>query len=149
MKTTSPRMAAMLATVLPVIPLAQADEWTSLSGSGDSIELSSGQAAFIVSASEPIVIRYEKPGHHRKYFTVGQVQSQRSYWERDPAFTPREDVDFNVSLQRPFTLAGPATVTVATGGVLTMRVTGDPSADSAQTATRRTSASPGLTPLRR
>ncbi len=149
MKTTSPRMAALLVTVFPVIPLAHADEWTSLSGSGDSIELASGQAAFIVSASEPIVVRYEKPGQHRKYFTVGQVQSQRTYWEPDRAFAPREEVDFNVSLQRPFTLAGPATVTVATGGVLTMRVTDDDSTGTTRTATRRFGASPGLTPLRR
>ena len=68
MKAISPHVAAFFVALLPA---TQATEWASLSGTGDSIDLKAGEAAFIVSATDSIVVRFDKPGRHMRMCARG------------------------------------------------------------------------------
>ena len=75
MKRTSP---LMLALCLAGASSSPANDWTSLSGIGDSVTLGRGETALIVSVSDELVVHYDKPGRHRSSFRLQPEQGGSS-----------------------------------------------------------------------
>jgi hypothetical protein len=115
MKYCSPLIMAL---ALACAGASQADEWTSLSGIGDELELKEGETVMIVSISEETQIIFEKPGRTSCMFPL-QPENKHidvSYPHR------RASRDTSVSYTSPFVLAGPGIIKVACPSVVTMKV---------------------------
>jgi len=115
MKNCSPLIMAL---VFACTGASHADDWTSLSGIGDTITLKKGETAMIVSVSEETQILFDKPGRTRAWFPL-----QPDNLCVDVAYSNHKKcLNAAVSYTKPFVLSGPGTITVACPSVVTMKV---------------------------
>lgn len=115
MKYCSPLIMAL---AIAFAGASQADEWTSLSGLGDKLELKKGETVMIVSISKETEIIYEKPGRTSCSFLLLPENCCT-----DVTCTYRNRYrNTSVSYSNPFVLSGPGTIRVARTSVVTMKV---------------------------
>lgn len=113
-----------LITLLLSLPAALANEWVTLSGIGDRVELKKGQLALLVSASEPSYVIVEKPGRERLALDVRPERYDCRLFEPiGHSRHPRRD-EVIISWQQPFAVAGPCVIELRTPAALTMRTQG-------------------------
>ena len=112
--------APLLALVAMLLSLstALANEWTTLSGIGDRIELKKDQVALLVSTSRPSYVIVDKPGRESLALDVKPYRPDARYFievgQRD-----RDEV--MISWRRPFAIAGPCVIELRSPAALTLR----------------------------
>lgn len=126
MKPRSPLVArlATLGGLLAAATLAPADEWASLSGTGDHVVLKQGQTALIVGASERVVVHFDKPGSNRAAFRIASIHPIRDRaWVHTTACR-RLPSEVHVSISSPLPIAGPGKLELRSPGIVSMQILG-------------------------
>ena len=116
MKTT---LTVLFASLMTLTAFAQGDNYKTLSGYKDSIQIPAGQTAFVVSASSRVVIGVERPGKHPLQFKFLDPQTNCL---NGITLTPDRGRDFlpNPSVNHPVPIAGPAKLILRTDGLITL-----------------------------
>ena len=147
MKHISPLIVAL--TLAGAVPLP-AEDWKSLSGIGDEVVLAAGETALIVSVSDELLVRYEKPGRDRAafYLQPANTSGRWSYTRRFSNWrTDRTMENATVSAVRPFALTGPCTISLRSPGVVSMRVVGSASDNTVAMTGQKAEPAPRRLPI--
>ena len=112
-------LTAVFFTLLSTFGLA--DRFETLAGYRDSITLKEGQAALVLFVTDAPTVQYQKCGRRPVQFQLGPTRRSDAYSKRS-AYHAR--VSSNPSANQPLALAGPATVSLMTDGLVSIRVVG-------------------------
>lgn len=123
------RITTLTAIALSLLsPLALADRFETLAGARDSIQIPAGQAALVLFVADAPTLQYQKKGKRPVQFQLGltrPTEAKYNYPVGNSAYAAR--VESNPSSHRPLALAGPATVSLMTDGLVSIQVV-DPKA---------------------
>ena len=117
-------LTAAVATLLS--PLASADHFETLAGYRDSIDVPAGSAALVLFVTDKPTVQYQKKGKRPVQFQLGLTRTNEVGYNpntRRYPYYPR--VERNPSSSQPLALAGPATVSLQTDGLVSLQIIGE------------------------
>jgi len=116
------RTTTLTAIVFALLsPLALADYFETLAGYRDTITVPAGRAALILFVTDTPTVQYQKKGKRPVQFQLGLTRPSEVHHNHGrSAYAAR--VERNPSANQPLALAGPATVSLMTDGVVSVQV---------------------------
>ncbi|GHC43345.1 hypothetical protein [Roseibacillus persicicus] len=118
MKTT---LTVLFTSLMALASFAQGDTYRTLTGYLDTIQVPSGQTAFVVSATSQVVLGVERSGEYPVQFRFAEPRhnchcqsSYSSYRNRNLLPAP--------SMNNPVPIAGPAKLVLRTSGMITLSI---------------------------
>ncbi len=107
-----------LITVVFTLPgsLAFADQFETLAGYRDSIEVSTGEVALILFATDAPTVQYVKKGKYPVQFRLGKTCCAYSYHRHSGRKKN------TLSADQPLALVGPSKISLMTDGVVSIRI---------------------------
>lgn len=122
------RIATLTAVLLASLAsLASADHFETLAGYGDSVTIPAGKAALVLFVAQTPTVQYDKQGRRPVQFRLGHTRRSERFGGDHYAYRPQ--VEKNPSAQQPLALAGPATVSLRSPGLVSLRIVGPAEAE--------------------
>lgn len=120
MKTT---LTVLFTSLMALASTAQGNSYVTLNGFRDSITIPAGQTALVVSASSRLVLGVTNPGKREFQYRFAESQGNQNFVS---TFTSSQSRQLNFlptpSFHNPVPIAGPATLTLRTSGLITISI---------------------------
>lgn len=113
------RAALTLLSLTLLATSARADKFETLAGFKDSVTIPAGHAAFVLFSTDNPTLQYKKKGRKAVQIRLGVSETasrHRTGYRRPVSNKP--------SSKQPLALAGPATISLMTDGVISLKLVG-------------------------
>ena len=103
--------------------LALADHFETLAGARDAISIPEGEAVLILFVADEPTLQYQKQGRRPVQFQLGLTRPTEARHNRNSGLYPYPArVERNPSKSQPLALAGPATISLMTDGLVSIQI---------------------------
>ena len=115
------RICSLTAVICALLSSAAfAEKYETLADPYDKVTLAKGDTAFVLFVTRIPTIQYEKRGRRPVQFRLGLTRAGKTVGRTRYPYDPQ--IAHNPSGLQPFALAGPATITVMSPGVVSLKI---------------------------